>query len=76
LAATRLATSTYSSVSTRRLPEPIWEGPTPETAYGPQWSHPHPSFSPTGNKVAYTSDASGFVQMHVARVPTKVAAIA
>jgi oligogalacturonide lyase len=48
------------------LPEPIWEGPTPEGAYGPQWTHPHPSFSPDGRKVVYTSDASGFPQVHVA----------
>jgi oligogalacturonide lyase len=47
------------------LPEPIWEGPTPEGAYGPQWSHPHPTFSPDGRQVAYTSDASGFPQVHV-----------
>jgi oligogalacturonide lyase len=52
----------------RALPEPIWEGPTPEAAYGPQWTHPHPSFSPDGGKVVYTSDASGFPQVHVAVV--------
>lgn len=48
------------------LPEPIWEGPTPEAAYGPQWTHPHPSFSPDGTKVVYTSDVSGYPQVYVA----------
>jgi oligogalacturonide lyase len=50
-------------------PEPIWEGPVPETAYGPQWTHPHPSFSPDGQKVIYTSDASGYPQVYVAVLP-------
>jgi oligogalacturonide lyase len=50
------------------LPEPIWDGPTPEAAYGPQWTHPHPSFSPDGRSVTYTSDASGFPQVHLAAV--------
>ena len=53
------------------LPEPIWEGPTPEAAYGPQWTHPHPSFSPDGTKVAYTSDATGHPQVYFATVPSK-----
>ena len=36
-----------------------------ETAYGPQWSHPHPSFSPDGRLVSYTSDAGGWPQAYV-----------
>lgn len=49
-------------------PEPIWEGPVPEEAYGPQWSHPHPSFSPDGRKVIYTSDRGGHAQVYVAYI--------
>jgi oligogalacturonide lyase len=50
-------------------PEPVWDGPVPEEAYGPQWTHPHPSFSPDGRAVAFTSDASGHPQVHVAYLP-------
>jgi len=40
-----------------------------ETAYGPQWSHPHPSFSPDGQRVAFTSDMTGRPQVYVVDVP-------
>src|SRR5439155_441208 len=40
-----------------------------ETAYGPQWSHPHPSFSPDGRLVSYTSDAGGWPQAYVLEQP-------
>ncbi len=40
-----------------------------ETAYGPQWSHPHPSFSPDGKRVAFTSDMTGRPQVYVVDVP-------
>ncbi|MGH2356034.1 MAG: TolB family protein, partial [Chloroflexota bacterium] len=49
-------------------PEPIWEGPVPEAAYGPQWTHPHPSFTPDGHGVVYTSDVSGHPQVYLAHV--------
>jgi oligogalacturonide lyase len=54
------------------LPEPIWEGSTPEAAYGPQWTHPHPSFSPDGSQVVFTSDATGYPQVYVACLPAGV----
>ncbi|MCP5112691.1 MAG: hypothetical protein GY953_17845 [bacterium] len=41
------------------------ETETTETAYGPQWSHPHPSFSPDGRWVAFTSDVGGQPQAYV-----------
>lgn len=44
------------------------EAESTETAYGPQWTHPHPSFSPDGRLVAYTSDATGRPQVYVAEV--------
>jgi oligogalacturonide lyase len=43
---------------------------TAESAYGPQCSHPHPSFSPDGRWVAFTSDATGAPQVYVVEVPT------
>ena len=45
------------------------EEESPETAYGPQWSHPHPSFSPDGQRVAFTSDMPGRPQVYVVDVP-------
>ena len=36
-----------------------------ESTYGPQWSHPHPAFSPNDRLVSYTSDATGSPQVYV-----------
>lgn len=38
----------------------------PASVYGPQWSHPHPSFSPDGRGVVFTSDRDGWSQVYVA----------
>ena len=43
------------------------ESPT-DTVYGPQWSHPHPAFSPSERYVSYTSDVSGFPQVYLAEL--------
>ena len=43
------------------------ESPT-DTVYGPQWSHPHPAFSPSERYVSYTSDASGNPQVYLAEL--------
>ncbi len=40
-----------------------------DTVYGPQWTHPHPSFSPDEKAVVYTSDISGHSQVYVAMIP-------
>ena len=40
------------------------EMPT-DTVYGPQWTHPHPSFSPDERLAVYTSDVSGHPQVYV-----------
>ena len=40
-----------------------------DTVYGPQWTHPHPSFSPDERMVVYTSDVSGHAQVYVAVIP-------
>lgn len=31
----------------------------PASVYGPQWTHPHPTFSPDGDSVVFTSDRDG-----------------
>ena len=35
-----------------------------DTVYGPQWTHPHPSFSPSERWVIYCSDATGHPQVY------------
>lgn len=43
------------------------EAPT-DSVYGPQWTHPHPSFSSDESLVAFASDRSGHSQVYVAEV--------
>ena len=50
-----------------------WNGPFPYAAgpvpvYAPQHTHPHPSFSPDGKYVVFTSDRSGYAQIYEATV--------
>jgi oligogalacturonide lyase len=51
-----------------------WNGPFPYedgpiAVYAPQHTHPHPSFSPDGRHVIYTSDVSGHAQVYEATLP-------
>lgn len=39
-----------------------------ETIYGPQWTHPHPSFSRDGRTVVYTSDRERWSHVYAAAV--------
>jgi oligogalacturonide lyase len=41
-----------------------------DTVYGPQWTHPHPSWSTDETKVAFASDRTGTAQVYVVEVPT------
>ncbi len=48
-----------------------WNGPFPYAdgpikVYAPQHTHPHPSFSPDGKHVVFTSDRSGYAQIYEA----------
>lgn len=36
-----------------------------DTVYGPQWTHPHPSFSSDESKAVFASDKSGWPQVYV-----------
>jgi len=38
----------------------------------PQWTHPHPSFSPDGRYVVFNSDASGIPHLYLAKVPEEL----
>jgi len=40
-----------------------------DTVYGPQWTHPHPSFSPDERHVVFASDRTGSTQVYVAAIP-------
>jgi oligogalacturonide lyase len=41
----------------------------PVKVYAPQHTHPHPSFSPDGSRVVFTSDRTGRAQVYEAEVP-------
>jgi oligogalacturonide lyase len=43
-----------------------WMEMKTDTVYGPQWTHPHPSFSPSERWVVFTSDVSGSPQVYAA----------
>jgi oligogalacturonide lyase len=45
-----------------------WMEMKTDTVYGPQWTHPHPSFSPSERWIVYTSDCSGYPQVYAAEV--------
>jgi len=46
---------------------PYDDGPT--KVYAPQHTHPHPSFSPDGRYVVFTSDRTGYAQVYEAELP-------
>ncbi len=45
-----------------------WMEVSTDTVYGPQWTHPHPSFSPGETKVVFVSDKSGHPQVYVVEI--------
>ena len=46
-----------------------WMENAVDTVYGPQWTHPHPSFSPDERIVVFTSDRTGHPQVYAAEIP-------
>lgn len=40
-------------------------GEVTETTYGPQWTHPHPTFDRQGKRISFTSDRTGHPQVYV-----------
>ena len=54
-----------------------WNGPFPYEdgpikVYAPQHTHPHPSFSPDGKRVVFTSDRTGHAQVYEAEIPEHI----
>ena len=45
-----------------------WMETDSDTVYGPQWSHPHPSWSSDETKVTFASDRTGVAQVYVAEL--------
>jgi hypothetical protein len=45
-----------------------WMENAADTVYGPQWTHPHPSWSFEQTQVAFASDRTGVTQVYVAEV--------
>lgn len=45
-----------------------WMEADSDTVYGPQWSHPHPSWSNDETKVAFASDRTGTAQVYIVEV--------
>jgi oligogalacturonide lyase len=45
-----------------------WMENAGDSVYGPQWSHPHPSWSNDERKVAFASDRTGTAQAYVVEV--------
>jgi hypothetical protein len=41
----------------------------PETLYGPQWTHPHPGFSPDGKQIVFTSDRDRYSHVYSLAAP-------
>ena len=39
-----------------------------DSVYGPQWSHPHPSWSNNERKAAFASDRTGTAQVYVVEI--------
>ena len=46
-----------------------WMEVSTDTVYGPQWTHPHPSFSADERMVTFASDRTGHTQVYVAEIP-------
>lgn len=46
-----------------------WMEAGTDTVYGPQWTHPHPSFSPDERLAVFTSDRTGHAQVYATALP-------
>jgi hypothetical protein len=49
-----------------------WMENAADTVYGPQYTHPHPSWSHEENQVAFASDKTGVTQVYIVDVPASL----
>jgi oligogalacturonide lyase len=49
-----------------------WMEVDSDCVYGPQWSHPHPSWSHDERKISFASDRTGTSQVYVADIPEAI----
>lgn len=45
-----------------------WMEASTDTVYGPQWTHPHPSWSLDEDRIAFGSDRTGMTQVYVSEL--------
>jgi len=55
----------FAAARSRATATLSWMEADNDTVYGPQWSHPHPSWSSDETRIAFASDRSGFAQVYV-----------
>lgn len=51
-----------------------WMENAADTVYGPQWTHPHPSWSFEETQAAFASDRTGVAQVYVVEIPPSLQA--
>ncbi|HUJ22747.1 MAG TPA: oligogalacturonate lyase family protein [Bryobacteraceae bacterium] len=54
----------FAAASASRAGALSWMEMPTDSVYGPQWTHPHPSFSPDERLVAFASDRTGHTQVY------------
>jgi len=52
-----------------------WMEVATDSVYGPQWTHPHPSFSADERWITFASDRTGSTQVYVALLPGPLSAM-
>jgi len=60
-----LAADFAAAQSAARSGQLSWMEASSDSVYGPQWTHPHPSFSPDERYVTFCSDRTGHAQVYV-----------
>jgi len=58
-----------ASLAEERAKNLSWMEMKSDSVYGPQWTHPHPSFGADERTVVFTSDRTGHPQVYVAEIP-------
>ena len=58
----------WAAAASERSKALSWMEMKVDTVYGPQWTHPHPSFSASERWVVYTSDVTGHPQVYAAEI--------